>query len=141
MTATTAKARKVFRVLGTTDDFTTCELCGREELKGTVVLQPLDADGNPDGDPVYFGSSCGAKAAGWTTREVVSAAKRADQERREAERAKREAEHNAWIDARDAWIASNVGRDAMAHPRRYGFSGPVAIVRHYMEQTGVEWPS
>jgi hypothetical protein len=68
-----------YAVRGTTNEVTTCEQCGRDELKGTVVLQPLDADGNPDGDCCYFGTSCAAKAAGWTQREVtrrVTAAKK-----------------------------------------------------------------
>lgn len=52
-----------YRVLGTTDDVTTCEICGREELKGTIVLGVLDADGNVEAE-IYAGSSCGARAAG-----------------------------------------------------------------------------
>lgn len=61
---------KAYTVKGTTDEVTECELCGRVELKGTVILVPLDPDGNPDGEPVYFGTSCAAKAAGWTAKEV-----------------------------------------------------------------------
>lgn len=61
---------KVYQVIGTTNDVTTCELCGRDELKGTVMLVALDLDGNPDGDPGYFGTSCAATAAGWTQGEV-----------------------------------------------------------------------
>lgn len=53
-----------FRYLGTTDDTTTCERCGREELRSTVVLVMLDADGNPDGDALYYGSTCAARALG-----------------------------------------------------------------------------
>lgn len=51
-----------YRYLGTTDDTTACEQCGKIELKSTVVLQPLDLDGNPEGDPVYYGSTCAARA-------------------------------------------------------------------------------
>ena len=35
-----------YRVLGTTDEVTTCDICGKVELKGTIVLGVLDADGN-----------------------------------------------------------------------------------------------
>lgn len=82
---------KAYRVLGTTDDVTTCELCGRVELKSTVALQPLDPDGGADGEPVYFGSDCAARAAGWTQKEVRKAAGAADRARVEAERQRRNA--------------------------------------------------
>lgn len=75
---------KVYTVKGTTDEVTTCELCGRVELKGTVVLIPLDEDGNPDGDECYFGTSCAAKAAGWTQREVTKKITAAKKEAKEA---------------------------------------------------------
>ncbi|MYY03110.1 MULTISPECIES: hypothetical protein [unclassified Streptomyces] len=80
---------KAYKVKGTTDEVTTCELCGKQELKGTVMLMPLDVDGNEDGDVSYFGTSCAAKAAGWTVREVnagVKAAKDEDRARRDADR-------------------------------------------------------
>jgi hypothetical protein len=50
-----------FRFIGTTDDTTTCEHCGREQLKSTIILATLDADGNRDGE-VYYGSTCAARA-------------------------------------------------------------------------------
>jgi len=79
MTAT----QMMFRVKGTTDDVTTCELCGREDLKGTIVLAYLDADGN-EGDVTYMGSDCGARAAGWTQGEIRKAARRADKATKDA---------------------------------------------------------
>ncbi len=62
--------RRAFQVVGTTDDVTTCGLCGRDELRGTIVLAVLDADGNDTGERNYYGSTCGAKAAGWTVAEI-----------------------------------------------------------------------
>lgn len=50
-------------MLGTTDEHTQCESCGRPELRGTVVLGVLDADGNVEG-VAYFGSTCAARALG-----------------------------------------------------------------------------
>lgn len=135
MNATTA-TRKTFVVLGTTDDVTECGLCGRAELKGTIALEYTDADGNGTGEVVYYGMSCGAKAAGWTTREIRQHAKDADQARRDAERAKREAKSRAFCARRDAWVAEHIGRDAFDFPRKYGFSGPFAIVKAYMAATG-----
>ena len=45
---TTATAQAAYRVRGTTDDVTTCQICGKPELRGTVVLDILDADGNTE---------------------------------------------------------------------------------------------
>jgi hypothetical protein len=124
-----------YRVLGTTDDVTECQCCGRADLKSTVMLGILDADGNVE-EVTYFGSACGAKAAGWTTKFVRDAAKQADRERRAAEQARRDREFLAEIAARDAWIAANIGPDALDQPRRYGFSGPVAVVKAYRAAVG-----
>jgi hypothetical protein len=85
---------KAFRVAGTSNDVTTCELCGRDELKGTVVLYALDADGNPEAVE-HYGTSCAAKAAGWTQREVKSRAKAADTAKRDQERAVKDAASRA----------------------------------------------
>jgi hypothetical protein len=94
MTNTEPTARPAFRVLGTTDDVTECEHCGRTELKGTIRLGILDADGNVE-DVTYFGAVCGAKAAGWTTKDIRKAATAADRAAAEAERAERTAKLEA----------------------------------------------
>jgi hypothetical protein len=52
-----------YRVRGTTDDVTTCQQCGKPELKGTVILDILDEDGNTE-DVIYAGTTCAAKMAG-----------------------------------------------------------------------------
>jgi hypothetical protein len=99
---------KAYRVLGTTNDVTQCELCGRVELKGTVVMMPLDADGNEDGDAGYFGTACAARMAGWTVREVnagVKAAAREERERAAQERARKDAADRERTAERNAAIA------------------------------------
>lgn len=96
----TETARKAYKVLGTTDEVTECEHCGRVDLKGTIRLGILDADGNVE-DVTYFGAVCGAKAAGWTTKDIRKAASAADRAAAEAERAKRQ-------DAADADYAASV---------------------------------
>jgi hypothetical protein len=58
MAATTA-----FRYLGTTDHMQECERCGRVDLRATVALAVLDADGNTE-DVTYYGSTCAARALG-----------------------------------------------------------------------------
>lgn len=62
MTTNEAPAR--WRYIGTTDESTECEKCGKTELRSTVMIVPLDVDGNDEGDPVYFGSTCAARALG-----------------------------------------------------------------------------
>jgi len=111
MTTKTATTAKAFRVLGTTDHVTVCWLCGRDELRGTIALEVLDADGNATGTVVYYGSSCGARAAGWTQAEFKAAVKIADQERVDAVRAARQAESDAYIAARDAYSLRVYGCD------------------------------
>jgi hypothetical protein len=86
---TTDTTRKLYKVLGTTDEVTECEHCGRVELKGTIVLGILDEDGNVE-DRTYFGAVCGAKAAGWTTKDLRKAAAAADRDAAEAARAERQ---------------------------------------------------
>lgn len=132
----TTIVRRVFRVKGTTDDVTECELCGRQELKGTVVLAVLDEDGNEEG-VVYYGSSCGAKAAGWTTKEVRDAAKAADRAAHEAKLARIREEGARFCDARDAWLAENYGPDALTHPRKYGFTSCVRVVDAFSQATEI----
>ncbi|MFJ2745462.1 hypothetical protein ACIO3O_38035 [Streptomyces sp. NPDC087440] len=49
-------------IKGVTDDCTTCDCCGRSNLKRTVALMPLDADGNEEGEVSYYGTGCAAAA-------------------------------------------------------------------------------
>lgn len=101
---------KAYRVLGTTDDVTACDLCGRQDLKSTVALQPLDPDGGDIGEAVYLGCDCAARATGWTQKDVRRAAGAADRAAREAVERRRQAiEHFITIDhavaaAREAFL-------------------------------------
>lgn len=108
---TTAATTKAFAVLGTTDHVTVCWLCGRDELRGTIALDTLDADGNRTGNVVYYGASCGAKAAGWTQKDIKAAAKAADQAKRDADRAAREEQSRRYVAARDAYAQATYGCD------------------------------
>jgi hypothetical protein len=97
---------KAFRVGGFTDEITNCELCGKVELRGTVQMIELDADGNDDTDH-YFGTSCAAKAAGWTQKKVKAevqsiAAKKVAAKRAEEDRVYR------------VWLAENYGTEDIA---------------------------
>ena len=55
--------RTNYRYIGTTDEATTCEHCGKTMLRNTVVLSMLDDDGNHV-EFVRFGSTCAARALG-----------------------------------------------------------------------------
>jgi hypothetical protein len=68
-----------YRFIGTTDEVTACDCCGRQGLKMTIVLAPVDG-----GDYVFFGNACGAKAQGWGVKDFNAAAKSADIERKNA---------------------------------------------------------
>jgi hypothetical protein len=117
----------IYKVKGTTGDVTTCELCGRDELKGTVVLQPLDADGNADGDPCYFGTGCAAKAAGWTQRQVtthIKAAIAAERERQAAERTAALEKQRAFV---TQWYQEHYGTPDLREAAKIAGISPVRL--------------
>lgn len=58
-----------WQVIGITDERTECEVCGRVELKSTLLLE-LE-----DGSQLYAGSSCGARKVGVTAADMRAAAK------------------------------------------------------------------
>lgn len=51
-------ADKITNYLGLTDEVTTCECCGKSELKATVALETLD------GGIVHYGTTCATRALG-----------------------------------------------------------------------------
>jgi hypothetical protein len=116
-----------YQVKGTTGDVTTCELCGRDELKGTVVLQPLDADGNPDGDPCYFGTGCAAKAAGWTQRQVTTRIKAIVEEERERQAAQRAAAWDAQRAFLTQWYLEHYGTPDLREAAKIAGISPVRL--------------
>lgn len=136
MTNTKTTTRKLFRVLGTTDEVTTCDYCGRVELKGTTVLELLDEEGNRTGETVYYGSGCAASAGKRKVKDIRDEAKAADVAAREAKWAADEEKSRVFCAARDAWVAENIGPDAMDYPRRYGYNSTVKLVDAFMKATG-----
>lgn len=91
------------RYLGTTDDVTTCDCCGRTGLKNTVVIEMHD-----DAEPLYYGVTCAAHALKTTAKEVRYEAKRADTIKREKKAAERQEEHNKAMAPWYAWLNSQV---------------------------------
>lgn len=112
-----------YRVKGATDDVTACQRpgCPRDDLKMTVVLATLDADGNEQ-SLTYYGTDCAAKALRFTQTELkaklrsVEAAARAARERQRTDATAREDEHFA------AWAVAKYG---------------ITIDRRHLFRTGV----
>jgi hypothetical protein len=97
-----------YRVKGSTGDVTTCQQCGRDELRGTVVLAILDAAGN-EADVTYMGSSCAARATGWTQADVRGRVKSAQAEARAAAELECRERHEADRAAFCAWVLAEYG--------------------------------
>lgn len=77
---------RAFRIGGTSNEITQCELCGKPDLTGTVQMIELDVDGNDIVDH-YYGTSCAAKAATWTVKEIKDGIRKMETAKREAEAA------------------------------------------------------
>jgi hypothetical protein len=133
-------------VKGSTDDVTTCEVCGKPELKGTVILGFSD-----DSGLTYAGSACAAKLAGRPVREIRSETKEADRANREAERRAHSAANDARMAERYAglgqWMADTFGIEGVeitsgdfSHLSEHrGVTGlsVVGILRRYQSETGI----
>jgi hypothetical protein len=78
---------KRYTILGTTDEHTSCDCCGRSDLKSTVAMRDNETDKD-----VFFGVVCAAHMRGVTSKEIKSKAQAADRERARVE-------HNARRDA------------------------------------------
>lgn len=90
-----------FEYLGTTDERTTCECCGKSDLKHTVAIRDLDS-----GEDRFFGTSCAARALKVQVAEVRKGTAAADKAARVAKQAAaREAAIAARAAARAAWQA------------------------------------
>jgi hypothetical protein len=66
-----------YRAMGFTDDVTTCDFCGREELKGTVRLVAVDPDGEESGE-TFGGADDAAARSGRPAAEIRLEAQAAD---------------------------------------------------------------
>jgi hypothetical protein len=105
-----------YKVLGTTDEVTSCDVCGKLELKGTIVL-------DADGEIIYAGFTCGAKLAGKTVKDIRSSAKVADQALRDAV--------NEWSSAHTHWTCEM--RDAALGMTRFGKHPGYAAIKAYYD--------
>ncbi len=99
------------KFMGTTDDVTTCDCCGRADLKSTVAISIDEAD------PVFFGVVCAARALGRSAKDVRTETRRADNAKAAAEAAARKAKQDAdfrlwtsYLDARSPGPRGDVFR-------------------------------
>lgn len=86
---------------GFTDDITTCDHCGREDLKGTVRMVAIDPDGGDDGEQ-YMGVVCAARMTGRKATDIRTEANRADRAREQAVRDT----WRAWTNAHTTWFCA-----------------------------------
>lgn len=93
----TVRETSTWRAMGSTDEITTCDHCGRDDLKGTVRMVLVSEIGEEDGEQ-FMGTVCAARMTGRKVTEIRTEAARADREREAAERAAQQAER----DRRDA---------------------------------------
>jgi hypothetical protein len=68
-----------YKILGFNDDQCSCDICGKDELKGTYAIEYLLS-----GEIIRAGSTCGAKMAGWTTKQLIAKYKQAEKDNIEA---------------------------------------------------------
>ena len=77
------------KFLGNTDDVTTCECCGRKDLKSTVALSINE------GDAVYYGIDCAARALARDAKEIRKESRKADRAKERIETTRRNLEEKA----------------------------------------------
>lgn len=103
------------KFLGTSDEVTTCECCGRKNLKSTVAIS---VDG---GDAMYFGVTCAAHALSKPAKHITSQASRADRVLAELARLEQAA---AWDKAMQPWFmflaSSGTGSDTFSRIESLG---------------------
>lgn len=85
------------KIKGTTQDVTTCENCGRDHLRKTVVIAFCDADGNEEGIG-YYGVVCASKVSKQSTENVLKGIKAAEQASHQAWMAQSHARFDAWTE-------------------------------------------
>lgn len=93
-----------YEYLGTTDEVTTCDCCGKTNLKNTVAIRDLD-----EGEVLHFGVTCAARALKVQVADVKKGAADADRQRREEEFRRRDAENRANTALWQEWLIERTG--------------------------------
>lgn len=98
MTEITVKESEViYRNLGFTDEVTSCDCCGKTDLKGTYCIENLQT-----GDIMYFGCVCAAKRMQWskkefTTRYKADVKEQTSAAQQEYRRSEEMSNYNNWV--------------------------------------------
>jgi hypothetical protein len=140
---------QVYRVKGFTGEITTCQICGRDELRGTVILRELDAEGNELVE-TYAGTGCAAEVGRWTQRQVKAELRAIREAERAATAAARQAEQERDGAAFVAWVNQTYGTaattrsgafDAVPHVRPFQLRKQYDKARKQQEETtmGRNW--
>ena len=104
MSTATAAFIARFTFLGTTDEVTTCDCCGKADLKLTVAIMDDER-----GETLYFGTTCAARALKIGVKEVKAGAAAADRAKAEARRAEQAAKHAAEMSRWRAYLIARTG--------------------------------
>lgn len=67
------------KAIGTTEEITTCDCCGRSDLQLTVIMS--EQENGEELHRFHYGRTCAAKASGRPVREVWAEAQKADKTR------------------------------------------------------------
>ena len=97
-------------ILGINDEVTTCECCGRTNLKATVVLTHGEGE-------VHYGRECAARALQTTTKGVDTAVRSA---RAESAKAKIVADNAEWATYMN-WLLGTYGDTRSTLERRKAY--------------------
>lgn len=102
------------KILGINNEVTTCECCGRINLKRTVVLAS-------ENDQVHYGTECAARAMKCDKKDVEKGLRTAERAKaKEEARQRQNASNEAW-EKYNAWLLQTYGdtRSNLERNREY----------------------
>lgn len=93
------ETEQVYRNLGFTEEITSCDCCGKTDLKGTYAIENLET-----GDIMYFGCVCAAYRMKWSKKEFI--AKYKTEEREQTVAAQQEYRNSIEMNNYNNWVNS-----------------------------------
>jgi hypothetical protein len=98
-TITIKEVEQVYRNLGFTEEVTSCDCCGKIDLKGTYAIENMET-----GDIMYFGCVCAANKMNWSKKEYVTKYKAEEKQHNDAAQA--EYRRSDEMTAYNKWVAN-----------------------------------